>query len=129
MFSIFKQERDSQGREFVEMGMNAALFKIVAIAGPLAFLGFAYFAMGWGPMGMPWYLIAAPVVFAAIGYPMSAWMSRRSIFRITIDSKAGKLLVGTSGGQSEVRIADVEKAEFGLESGDEGTTLYRFSDP
>ncbi len=122
----------SEGRETVQIGMNATLFRIAAIAGPIVFLGVAYYALGGQPMGMPWFLVAAPVIFAAIAYATVTWMCGRSRVRVTMDRKAGKLLVGTSEGKSEVRIADVEKAEFGMEKtepgpelGDQGSTLYR----
>ena len=125
MISIFKQERDSEGREVIEIGMNAMLFQILAIVAPLVFLGTAYYGVGTGPMGLPWFLIAAPIAFGAIGYAAVVWMSSRSKVRITIDGKAGKLLVGTSAGQSEVSIADVAKAEFGANSDSEGSVVYR----
>ena len=125
MISIFKLERDSEGREVVEIGMNAMLFKISAIGGPIVFLGFAYFAVGTGPMGLPWFLIAGPIALGAIAYAAVVWMSGRLKVRVTIDSKAGKLLVGTSAGQSEFRLVDVAKAEFGADSGGEGATVYR----
>lgn len=125
MISFFKQERDSEGREVVEIGMNAMLFQISAIAGPLVLLVVAYFVIGRGPLGMPWYLIVGPIALGVIAYPVVLWMCRRSKVRVTIDSKAGKLIVGTSAGQSEIRVSDLAKAEFTSQSDSEGTTLYR----
>ena len=125
MISIFKQERDPQGREVVQIGMNPMLFQVAAIGGPLALIGTAYFTVGQSPIGMPWFLVAGPIAIGVIGYAAVSWMSRRSNVRITIDAKAGKLLVGTSSGQAEIRMVDVAKAEFGSSSAGEGPTVYR----
>jgi hypothetical protein len=125
MFSIFKQARDPQGRDVIELGMNEMLFKAAAIAVPLIFLATIYFVIGTGPAGLPWFLIAAPLVFMVIGYPAVAWICRRYRLSITIDKSAGKFLLATSAGQSEIRMADVSNAEFASVTDSEGTKSYR----
>lgn len=125
MISTFKQSRDAEGRDVVELAMNAMIFKAAAIVIPLIFLAMAYAALGGGPMGFPWFMIVVPLVFAVIGYFLVGWICNRTKLRITIDGKAGKLLVDTAGGQSELRLADTAKAEFSAASGSEGSAVYR----
>jgi len=125
MLSIFRQERDAQGREVVEISMNAKLAQALVIVVALAALAAAWFAFGAGPTGMPWFMIAAPIAMAVLGVPMMAWMASRSKVRVTIDAGSRKLLIDTSAGHSELRMADVERAEFARTSGGKGSTVYR----
>ena len=60
-----------------------------------------------------------------MGAIAAAWMCRRSKVRVTVDGKTGKLLVETSAGVSEIRIADVAKAEFGMRASGKGSAVYR----
>lgn len=112
MVSIFRQGRDSEGREFVEIGMNGLLFKGAVLALPLVFAFLAWYLMGRGPRGLPWFVFAAPLAFAVVGYSMMSWMGRQSKVRVTVDPGRGVFLVDTSRGRSEIAMADVAAAEF-----------------
>jgi hypothetical protein len=125
MISIYKEECDPEGRTVVEISMNGKLFGIMAIVGPLALMGATYYFVGRGPIGMPWFMVAGPIVIGALGYAMVTWMGKASRVRVTIDRAAGKLLVATSAGQSEVRIADLAGAAFGTNSDSDGSPVYR----
>ena len=63
-------------------------------------------------MGMPWYLIAVPILVAIFGFVSTAWIDKRTKVRVIIDSKAGKLLIHVAGDQSQVVMADIVRAEF-----------------
>ena len=126
MISIFKEARDADGRTVVEIGMNSMLFQISAITWPLVLIVVAYFAVGTGPQRLPLYLIAGFIVIGAIAYAVAGWMGKRTKVRITIDGKAGKLLVATSDGQSEVHMADVASAGFTAASGESGVYRLEF---
>ncbi len=111
MFSICKQERDSEGREVIELGMDLKRVKAMLMAAPVVFVLVGYF------MGMPLIMMAVMLVFlvaafAVIGFPALASIASGSNLRVTLDSKAGKLLVATASGQSEIRMAELAKAEF-----------------
>lgn len=125
MYSMFKQERDPEGREVIELGIDTRILIGAAMIVPIAFMAMAYFTVGQGPMGLPWFMVAAPIAFAAIGGGMAFWMASRTKVRITVDRLAGKLLVATAGGLSEVRIADLANAEFAAKSLSEGGTVHR----
>ena len=112
MMSVFKQERDPDGREIIEIGMNAALMKAAAVVAPLVFVGLAYIFTGRGPAPFPWFMVAIPIGFAIVAVPVAGWMARKSQVRITLDTKAGRILYSTSGVNSELRMGDVAAAEF-----------------
>lgn len=133
MFSTFKQDRDEQGREVIEMGMDEKRAKMALMAAPFVFVLIGYFAVG-----MPLIMMAAMVAFllaafAVIGFPMMKLMTQRSQLRVTLDRKAGNILVGTRSGQAEIRMADLAKAEFGSsvststdsDNNTRETTVYR----
>ncbi len=112
LFSVYKVERDPQGREVIVMGVNATLSQAAAAGVPLAGMAVFYFFVGMGPRGMPWYMVAIPVAFALIGYFVSGWICRRLTMRVTVDPKAGKLLVSAAGEQVEVPVTEIERTEF-----------------
>ena len=125
MPSTFKRDHDGQGREVVEIGMNTPLFQGLAIALPAVFIAFVYYAMGSSPQGVPWYFAAFAVVLAAAGFAMVTWIGRGSRVRVTIDGNAGKLFILNSSGETELRMAEVTRAEFATTQDDEGSTLCR----
>ena len=125
MFSLYKSALDSEDRVVLEIGMNALLMQAAAVVVPLLMMGAAYFAMGRGPMGMPWYLIAGPIFVAVFGFFVTGWMCKRTKVQVTVDSKAGKLLVNAGGSQSEIAMADVARAEFGVTTDSEDNSVSR----
>jgi hypothetical protein len=136
MFSTFRQERDDQGREVIEMGLDLKRARIGLMAAPVVFVLIGYFAMGRSVITlivmtlMLAFLLAA---FAVIGFPAMAMMAKRSQLRVTLDGKAGKILVATGSGESELRMADLARAEFGStvststdsDNNTRETTVYR----
>jgi len=112
MFSCYKLERDAEGREVIELGMDLKRAQAALIAAPSVFVLAGYF------MGMPLIMMAVMLVFllatvAVIGFPLLARMAPMSRLRITLDSKTGRFLVATASGQTEIRMADLAKAKFG----------------
>jgi hypothetical protein len=112
MFSSCKQERDAEGREVIEMGMDAKRAKVALMAAPVVFVLAGYFFMGMPLIPMAMMLVFLLAAFAVIGFPALASSAGMSTLRVTLDSRAGKLLVATASGKSEVRMADLAKAEF-----------------
>lgn len=112
MFSTFRNTLDADDRGVLEIGMNVVLMQAAAVIVPLLMMGGAYFGMGRGPMGMPWYLIAIPILVAIFGFVTTGWIDKRTKVRVIIDSKAGKLLIHVAGAQSQIVMADIVRAEF-----------------
>jgi hypothetical protein len=111
MFSIYKQERDTEGREVIDLGMDLKRVKAMLLAAPVVFVLVGYF------MGMPLIMMAVMLVFllatiTVIAFPVLARMAPMSKLRITLDSKSGRILVESADGPSEIRMADLAKAEF-----------------
>ena len=133
MFSTFRQERDDQGREVIEMGMDLKRAKIGLMAAPVVFVLIGYFAMHMPIIAMAAMLAFLLAAFAVIGFPAMAMMAKRSQLRLTLDSKAGRILVATGSGESEIRMAELAKAEFGStvststdsDNNTRETTVYR----
>jgi hypothetical protein len=125
MASIFRREHDVQGREVIEIGLNTHLFLGLAVAMPAVFIAGAYYALGDGPQGVPSFLLVVAILFAVAACALVAWMGRLSSIRVTIDGNTGRLFVRTSDGESELRMADVSKAEFAASTGSEGSALTR----
>ena len=112
MFSICKQERDTEGREVIELGMDLKRAKAIVLALPVVFVLAGYFVMGMPLIAMAAMLVFLLAAFAVIGFPALASIANNSKLRVTLDSKAGRLLVATASGQSEIRMADLAKVEF-----------------
>jgi hypothetical protein len=112
--STYREARDPQGRNIVEIGMNPPLAWIQVIVVPFCLFVFAYMVMGRGRTGIPWGFMVWLVVVSVLGFAIVSRGIKGTKVRVTIDSGAGKLLVATSTGQSEIRIADVSRAEFVL---------------
>ena len=113
MFSVCKQERDAEGREVIELGMDLKRVKAMLMAAPVVFVLAGLFVMGMGMLiAMAAMLVFLLAGFAVIGFPALASIANNSKLRVTLDSKAGKLLVATASGQSEIRMADLAKVEF-----------------
>lgn len=117
MFSTFKEERDDQGREVIEMGMDLKRAKIGVMAMPIVFVLIGFFAMGM-PLDFTVIILAFLLVFllaaaAVIVLPSMATIAKSSQLRVTMDGKFGRILVATESGESEIRMADLVSAEFG----------------
>lgn len=112
MFSIFKQERDDQGRDVIEIGMDLKRAKIGLMAAPVVFVLIGYFVTHMSIIVMAAMLAFLLAAFAVIGFPAMAMMAQRSQLRLTLDSRAGKILVASGSGESEIRMAELAKAEF-----------------
>jgi hypothetical protein len=112
MFSTFRTTLDAEDRGILEIGMNVVVMQAAAVVVPLLMMGGAYFAMGRGPMGMPWYLIVVPILAAIFGFVMTGWIDKRTKVRVIIDSKTGKLLIHVAGDQFQIEMADVVRAGF-----------------
>jgi hypothetical protein len=109
--SVFQEERDLQGRVHVEVCMPP-VSRFVAVVPTLCFLAFFWFVLRPGPLAaqMGWgaWLIAA----GAVGYMILMLNMKASRLRVTIDGKAGKLIVESFPGEAVFRIAEVDRAEF-----------------
>jgi hypothetical protein len=113
MFSYCRLERDAEGREVIELGMNVKRFKTMLMAASVVFVLAGYFGMHMPLIATVMMLVFLMAVIAVIGFPVLATSARVAKLRVTLDSKAGRLLVETADGQSEIRMADLAKAEFG----------------
>ena len=113
MFSNCKQERDAEGRDVIELGMDLKRAKIMLMAAPAVFVLAGYFFLDIPALVMFFMLAFVLAAIAVIGFPALATIAEGSKVRVTLDSKTGRLLVETASGQAEIRMADLEKAEFG----------------
>jgi hypothetical protein len=113
MFSIYKLARDAQGREVIELGMDDKRGKAVLMAAPIVFVLAMYFVMDMPLIMAAVMLVFLLAAFAVIGFPALASIAGMSMLRITLDSKSGRILVENAAGPSEIRMAEVARAEFG----------------
>lgn len=133
MFSVYKQERDAEGREVIEMGMDTKRVKAALIAAPIVFVLAGYFFMGMPLILMAMMLAFLLAAFAVIGFPVLAKIASLSKLRVALDSKFGRILVESADGPLEIRMADLAKAEFGSsistrtdsDNNTRETTVYR----
>ena len=133
MFSVYKQERDAEGREVIDIGMDVKRVKAMLMAAPVVFVLAGYFFMGMPLIPMAMMLAFLLAAFAVIGFPSLAKIASMSKLRVALDSKSGRILVGSADGPSEIRMADLAKAEFGSriststdsDNNTRETTVYR----
>ena len=129
MFSYCSQERDAQGREVIELGMNEKRVKFSIVAVPIVFVIVMYFVMDLPLIMAAFGLILFPVIFAGVGFQFLGGIAEQTALRVTLDSKAGRILVASASGQSAIRMVEVAKAEFGssisTSTSSDGTTRQR----
>jgi hypothetical protein len=113
VFSTYRQDRDAEGREVIELGMDLKRSKAALMAMPVVFVMVGYFVAHMPLIAMAAMLVFLLAAFAIIGFPFVALIAKRSQLRVTLDSKAGKLLLATGSRQSEMLMADLAEAEFG----------------
>ena len=110
MFSYCRQERDAQGCEAIELGMNEKRVKFSIVAVPIVFVIVMYFVMDLPLIMAAFGLILFPVIFAGVGFQFLGGIAEQTALRVTLDSKAGRILVASASGQSEIRMVEVAKA-------------------
>jgi hypothetical protein len=113
MFSVYKHERDAEGREVIEMGVNLGRCKAALVAAPVVFVLAGYFIVGMPLIPMAMMLAFLMAAFAVIGFPFLGMMAKISQLRVTLDSKAGKILVERTAGAMETGMAGLAKTMFG----------------
>jgi hypothetical protein len=132
MLSACKQERDAEGREVVSLGMDRNRARVVIFGAPVIVVLVMHIALEL-PLPVTLVVLAVLTALAAyVSFRLLGWMVKRAQLRVTLDTKAGRILVATPDGQSALRMADLAKAEFGSTistftrgTHTEETTVYR----
>lgn len=125
MGPTFRQDRDAQGREFIEIGYDAWLYKTLAVAAPLSISVAAWILSDHIRGVMPWFFYWFPAGAACIIYWITSAIFDRSDVRITADSGAGRFLVDSYSGRKEVALADVASVEFASKNVDRRVIVSR----
>ena len=100
MFTLFENKQDQEGRVVLVLRPNFLLPGVIGVAFVVTFVVLQFVLFGAGPMGVPWYMIAAPLAFGALTAVMTVWMTRRLAMTLTIDEARSLLLIDSAGSQT-----------------------------
>ena len=121
MFTLFENKQDQEGRVVLVLRPNFLLHGVIGVAFVVTFVVLQFVLFGAGPMGVPWYMIAAPLAFGALTAVMTVWMTRRLAMTLTIDEVRSLLLINSAGSQTEWPLREFQGAEFVVSSDYEGS--------
>ena len=127
LFTGFSAERDPTDNLVVEFRKVIGIQVIALAMAPI--VATAGFALTTGSLVVSWQIVGASVVvLCALGIALMFWQRAQSSARITIDRTRSRVLVDSHGGQKELPIHDIEKAELGTSIHiikRRATTVYR----
>lgn len=128
LFTGFSTERDPTGNLVVVFQMAIGA-QVIGLAMALIIVATAtlYPLTGYPVVSRQIVVGASMVVVIALGIALYIWQRAQSSARITIDRARSRVLVDAHGGQKELPLHDIEKAEIGttIRVGKRFTTVYR----